>query len=60
MNDWSLRLAQPADAAYLPAIERSAARAIARVEGLKVLADRSTMLDGRLRRLIAMVRFLLR
>ena len=51
--DWSIRLARPADAPALPAIERSAAQSFADDPELAFLADTDTIDEERHRRLIA-------
>ncbi len=49
---WSLRLARPADAELMPAIERAAGRLFADVEGLGDISGRPTLPPERLARFI--------
>ncbi|MEM1052222.1 MAG: GNAT family N-acetyltransferase, partial [Pseudomonadota bacterium] len=50
--DWSLRLAQPDDAEFMPAIERAAGTLFRSVEGLAGVAGEHTVPIDRLRRYI--------
>ncbi len=52
MSDWSLRLAQPADADFMPAIEAAAARRFAEEPGLEALDPDDTWEVPELQRLI--------
>jgi GNAT superfamily N-acetyltransferase len=52
VSDWSLRLARPADAAALPAIERAAAGALAAAPGLEGLDFTRTRTEADFARLI--------